>query len=233
MTTRAPTLPSPDPGEVEYPESDGQPLAESDAHARYMIDVRATLENHFADQPDFYVSGNLLLYDQEGVPRQVVAPDVFVVRGIRKGWRPSYKLWQEGRPPNWVLEVTSRGTRGADLGAKRCLYAWMGVREYFLYDPLAEYLRPPLQGLRLEGGEYRAIEPDAAGALVSAALGLRLVLVEGRLRLRDRRTDAELLSPAEARRAEAARADAEAAARQAAERRIAELEALLARRREP
>ena len=47
-----------------------------------------------------------------------------------------------------VFEITSRGTRLEDLGTKRALYAMLGVREYFLYDPLGEYLQPPLQGYR-------------------------------------------------------------------------------------
>ena len=233
--TRAGSRPRADraPGEVYYPESDGKPMAETPIHRDEMMRLIQTLQDAFAARVDVYVSGNMMCYYEEGNPRLSVSPDVFVTTGTPKApERRVYKMWEEG-PPTVVIEVTSRSTRREDLVKKRGLYARLGVREYFLYDPLAEYLRPPLQGLRLEGGEYRAIEPDAAGALVSAALDLRLVLVEGRLRLRDRRTDAELLSPAEARRAEAARADAEAAARQAAERRIAELEALLARRREP
>ncbi|MBI3970802.1 MAG: Uma2 family endonuclease, partial [Chloroflexi bacterium] len=202
------------PAEVEYPESDGKPMAETDAHARYMIDVRAMLENYFAGVPDVYVSGNLLLYYEEGEPRQSVAPDVFIVRGVPKGQRRVYKLWEERRAPDWVLEVTSRSTRWEDVAFKKGLYQTLGVKEYFLYDPLGEYLDPPHQGFRLEAGVYRPIAPNAEGALVSEALGLELRLDDGRLRLYDARAGEWLLTPAEAeaarRQAEAARQEAEA-----------------------
>ena len=69
------------PARVDYPSSDGQPMAETD-HQRtpltYAIDA---LRDHFRDRPDVYVSGNLFIYYQKGNPRAVVAPDVFVVLG--------------------------------------------------------------------------------------------------------------------------------------------------------
>ena len=143
-----------------------------------------------------------------------------------------------------MIEVTSPTTRREDLTKKRTLYARLAVAEYYLYDPLAEYLAPPLQGYRLDGADYRALTPDSIGALVSEALGLALALVEGRLRLFHRQGRVALLSPAErvaaaeataraeaeGRRAAEAAAMAEAEGRRAAERRIAELEAELRRR---
>ena len=33
------------------------------------------------------------------------------------------------------------------------------VREYILFDPKAEYLKPPLKGFRLVNGKYIAIDP--------------------------------------------------------------------------
>jgi Uma2 family endonuclease len=200
---------------VQYPESDGKPMAESDLHRKEMTRLIETLDDFYADQADVYVSGNLLLYYEEGNPRASIAPDVFVVRGVPKGDRPIYKLWEEGNPPLVVIEVTSKTTRREDQAKKRDLYARLGVAEYFLYDPLAEYLVPPFQGFRLGGGRYRAIEA-IDGGLLNAALGLRLELIDGRLRLIDRQTGSHLLSPRE-------RATA-------AERRLAELEADIQRR---
>jgi hypothetical protein len=97
-----------------------------------------------------------------------------------------------------VFEITSRGSRLEDLGTKRAVYAMLGVREYFLYDPLGEYLRPPLQGYRLQEGEYQRITPESAGRFTNQALGLELRLEEGRLRLVDPATGERLLTPAEA-----------------------------------
>jgi Uma2 family endonuclease len=228
---------------IVYPEGDGKPMAESDIHRDEMVRLIYTLQDAFADRGDVYVSGNMLLYYEEGNPRASVAPDVMVFKGVDKHRRRIYKLWEELVPPSVVIEVTSPTTRREDRAKKWALYARLGVGEYYLYDPLNEYLRPPLQGYRLDEGEFRAIAPDAHGGLLSAELDLQIVLVNGQLRLRDRQAGADLLSPAEraiveaeraraaAERAEAAaaRAETEAAARRAAEQRIAELEALLRR----
>jgi len=220
-------VPAPSPARakpVRYPESDGKPMAETQLHAAEIIRLIQTLRDWYADRPDVYVWGDLFVYYEEGNPRAVVAPDVFVAVGAsREPERRIYKLWEEGVPPTFVIEVTSPKTRRVDLGRKRDLYARLGVAEYVLYDPLGEYLRPALQGLALVGGAYRPMPQDTDGAFLSGALGLRLRMVEGRLRLEDAATGQTLLSPEE----RAAEAEARAAA---AEARVAELEAELRRR---
>jgi Uma2 family endonuclease len=226
---------------IHYPESDGKPMAETDVHIDVLIYLREALRDYFRDAPQVYVAGNMLLYYEEGNPAACVAPDVFVVQGVAKGERRTYRLWEEGQPPAVVFEITSRGTRLEDLGTKRALYAMLGVREYFLYDPLGEYLLPPLQGYCLQEGEYQRMPPGGEGELASQELGLELRVEEGRLRLVNPATGARLLTPAEAqaawraeaaaRQAEAAARQAEAAARHAAEAEVERLRAELARRR--
>ena len=54
-----------------------------------------------------------------------------------------------------MLEVTSASTRHNDERRKRDVYAALGVREYFLYDPRAEWLAPPLQGWSKWGHDFR------------------------------------------------------------------------------
>src|SRR5438552_18733009 len=128
----APTLaaaPPSAPEPVDYPESDGRPMAETDVHRRAMQDILHALEQHFAGDENVYVSGNNLLYYEEGEPTQSVSPDVYVVHGIPKRWRRTYRLWEERKAPDFVLEVTSRGTRGEDRGTTRGLYEWLGVQE--------------------------------------------------------------------------------------------------------
>ena len=240
-------MPSPAVAEIFYPESDGQPMAETDVHRDLMIDLIAMLREYFHDDPQVYISGNLFLYYQEGNPRRVVAPDVFVVKGIPGGRRRIYKLWEEGRPPDVVFEVTSPSTRGEDLRTKHALYARLGVAEYFLFDPLDEYLRPPFQGYRLRLGQYRPMRPAADGSLWSAVLGLELHVRDERLRLFDPEGQRWLPLPEEeqaARRAAEARATvaearatvaearvaAESEARQAAEAELARLRAQLDKR---
>lgn len=82
--------------DIEYPESDGRPIAESSLHRKVICDMIAGLEHYYRDQPDVYVSGTLLLYYVEGDPSSMVCPDVFVVFGVPKGNRNTYKLWEEG-----------------------------------------------------------------------------------------------------------------------------------------
>ena len=233
---------------IVYPSSDGLPMAESDFQRRALMDAVGALDVYFQDRNDVYVSGNLFIYYEEDNPKSVVAPDVFVVIGAEKRDRPSYQLWLEPKAPDFVLEVTSRSTRSEDQGPKRGTYAFLGVQEYWQYDPTGDYLLPPLQGLRLVGSNYEPLPATAlSGGDVSShssVLGLDLRLAQGRLRFYDPATQQPLLTLPEAeaarQQAEAARQQAEAArqqaeaevrsevaARQAAEARIAELEARL------
>jgi Uma2 family endonuclease len=200
-------------------------LGETDIHRQEILDAIAVLTEYYRLEAQTYVAGNLMFYYEEGNPRASLSPDVFVVRGIPKGLRRTYKLWEEGRIPDMVIEVTSRSTRREDMQHKRALYARIGVQEYFLYDPLAEYLKPPLQGFRLEAGQYEPIAPAVDGSLHCAALGLRLSIENQRLRLTDEATGEPLLRPAEV----AAALRSEAAARSVAEQQLAEREAELAR----
>ena len=221
---------------IDYPESDGKPVGETDAHRREILYIVDTLDRYFADVLDVYVSGNLMFYYEEGNPSAVVSPDVFVVKGVKKGLRRIYKLWEEGQAPCVVIEMTSRSTRLEDKGNKRALYAMLGVREYFLFDPLGEYLKPPLQGYTLVGTEYAAMIPDPDGKLLSRELGMKLYRDDTYLRLIDLETGEEVvrtddLGPAlraaeeQARAAEEqARAAEEQARAESAARRLAEEE---------
>jgi Uma2 family endonuclease len=191
---------------IYYPASDGEPMAETDTHIKLMIYLREALADFFRDALDVYVAANLFVYYQEGDPTKVVAPDVFVAKGVPKHDRRIYQMWKEDKGPDVVFELTSRSTRQEDLGPKKGIYEVMGVEEYFIFDPLGEYLEPRLVGFRLAKWGYQRIE-EAEGPLVSQVLGLEL-RVEGKtLRLIDPATRKKLLTPLEAqearRRAEA------------------------------
>ncbi len=213
--------------QIIYPESDGEPMAETDLHREQMIYLIEALKDHFREREDVYVAGNLFVYYEEGNPAAVVAPAVFVVFGVSGHPRRVYKVWEEGKGPDVVFEVTSLGTRWQDLGSKKGTYAYLGVREYFLFDPAGEYLQPVLQGYRLEEVGYRPIPPieteEGGIRLSSTILGLEMQVEEGMLRLYDPTTGERLLTPLEAqearRRESRRRQQAEARARQEAERR--------------
>ncbi len=176
------------PTEVFYPESDGQPVGETDYHISVIFYLRAALRYFFRRAPRTYVAGNMLFYFEEGNPSAVKAPDVFVVKGIAKHDRRVYKLWEEGVVPCVVFEITSRSTRLEDLGTKKALYEMLGVKEYFLFDPLDEYLRPRLQGFALIGDYYQPIIPGRDGTLISTELGAILRPEDALLRVIDPKT---------------------------------------------
>ncbi len=70
----------------------------------------------------------------------VVAPDVFVARSAAKRDRPFYRLWQESKGSDFVLEITSKHTSRDDQETKPRIYAALWVQEYFQYDPTDDYL---------------------------------------------------------------------------------------------
>jgi Uma2 family endonuclease len=151
-------------------------MGETEVHIQCLIDTREALRAYFRDDPNVYVGANLLLYYERGQPFLVVSPDVFVTRGIPKlPQRRAYKLWEEGRPPSFILEITSRGTRREDRVVKKALYESLGVREYFLFDPLGEYLKPPLQGYELVRGRYRRKAATETGASSAGSSGWSFV----------------------------------------------------------
>lgn len=207
--------------QIEYPESDGKPMGETDLHRDWMFRILEILRQRYRGQR-VYMASDLLVYYEEGEPSKFVVPDDFVVKDCDPGRRRTFKIWEEGKGPDVVFEVTSRGSKREDQIFKPQVYAHLGVKEYFLYDPTADYLRPPLQGFRLERGSHMRIEPDSAGTLACEQLGITLRLEEGRLVMRDSHSGEVLRTEAEAERI----------ARDAAESRAAELEAELQRLRE-
>ena len=208
-------------------------MAESDFQFEPLSYAVESLKIRFQDRPDVYVAGNIFFYYEEGKPAANVAPDVLVIIGAEKRKRRSVKLWEEPKAPDFILEITSNSTRSNDQGIKKGLYEFLGVTEYFCYDPTADYLDPPLFGYRLEGGLYVPIPPkEQTESLVivpSQTLGLDLRMDGREFRFVDPRTGLVLRNFAES---EQRLAESEAA-RMQAEARVRELEAQMAAMRQP
>src|SRR5262249_41241214 len=158
---------------VEYPTSDGKPMAETEHHRDLMIDSIRTLQLHPPTARRFYVSGNLLMYYEEGNKRKHVSPDIFAVAGLSADNTRLYALtWIEGKTPDVVIELTSKSTKREDQTKKFELYRdRLKVKEYILFDPYGDYLKPRLKGFRLAGSEYEPIQPQADGSILSEVLG--------------------------------------------------------------
>src|SRR3954453_2369368 len=121
---------------IEYPDSDGQPMAENTLQFQWIVTIQGNLDGLFAGDPNVFVAGDLLWYPVEGQPSIRAAPDALVVFGRPKGYRGSYKQWQEGGiAPQVVFEVLSPGNRPQEMVEKFRFYEQYGVEEYYLYNP--------------------------------------------------------------------------------------------------
>jgi Uma2 family endonuclease len=171
------------PEPIDYPDSDGLPMAENESQFWPILYVGSALDRFYQDRDDVYVVGNLLLYYQQGDGSKSVSPDLMVVFGASNHVRSSYRLWEEPKSPDFVLEIASESTYRTDRGEKRDTYADMGVLEYWQYDPVGSYLDPPLLGFRLVEGRYVPIpavtQEGGLLALRSEVLGLELHLSPG------------------------------------------------------
>ena len=236
------------PAEVEYPDSDGLPMAENTVQCRAIREAMGALENHYKPGREVGIASDLLLYYRQGDPATSVAPDLMVSFDMRMLGLPSYKLWEIGKPPEFVLEVSSQSSRELDRTKKVELYAGLGVREYFVFDPgdpedVLDGKDGRLVGYRLWGRKYvESGESSERGReLESEELGLLLRPEDKLVRFRDPATGKDLplhqeetegrleaekrFAEAEERRAEAERKrDEQMRARQEAEREREEAE---------
>ncbi len=225
-----------------YPESDGEPMAESGRHVRLLLDMIETIDRHFRDVPDVHVCGNMFLYYEEGNPRKVISPDVFMVRGVAKKDLRTYKTWEQQPYLDFVLELASPSTYAKDFNEKKAIYEQiLRVKEYCIYDPYGE-IDPAFVGFRLVGDTYQEIV-FVEGRLPCETLGLELGERDGVLRLYDPVTETwvgpsrEHVDEAKARASEAEnraseaenRASEEARARRDAEAELEKLRAALER----
>ena len=206
---------------IYYPDTDGKPMAASDLHRDILNGTIETLKAHYKQQPDVYVSGDILMYYVEGDPHQVVAPDVLVSFGLDKKRRDTYLVWIEGKLPDFVMEFSSKTTYDDDLEKKVDLYASLGIQDYLLYDAEGLYLPSPLMGYTLVDGVYVPISEDEDGGIHSAVLSLDFHVDDEGLGIYDPVACAWLRTPTESAEAlaeqEAARAEQEATRAETAE----------------
>ena len=194
--------------EIDYPSSDGKPMAETPLHMAVMWTIIQTLIEWFDADPNVYVWGNMFLYYVEGDITKNVSPDVMIVKGVDKHKdRDVFKTWEEKKSPQCIIEVTSGKTKKEDQTTKFERYRdQLKVSEYFMFDPRADYIKPKLRGFRLRSGDYVPIK-EVDGRLPSKVLGLHLEADGTDLRFWNPETEAWLLTPAELQEQIEARAD--------------------------
>ena len=209
------------PQSIQYPDSDGQPMADNTKQFEAIVYIKKGCDWLFLNHDTVFVAGDLLWYPVEGNNKLRQAPDTMVVFGRPKGDRGSYQQWKEDNiPPQVVFEVLSPGNTISEMTRKFQFYERYGVEEYYLYDPD----RLTLEGFVRRDGWLDAI--DTMEGWVSPRLGIRFSLgADGQLLLF--RPDGQLFETYEqiAERAEQERARADAA-EQEIERLKAQLRAM-------
>ena len=121
------------------------------AIARYLGDPETTIvASEFAAALFLTASRDKLRY-----------PDLLIALGVDpKAFeaRNGYLIPEQGKPPDFVLEIASESTGSEDEGAKRADYEAMGVLEYWRFDHTGgDFHSAPLAGDRLVDGGYRPI----------------------------------------------------------------------------
>ncbi len=237
MTTRRAAAPAPGAGDIiQFPDPPPEEMT-----AYYNVNFPGypgALADHFGNLHTTVITSEVAAaliptesYEGVRYPDLLIA---FNVDPAANYARKGYLIPEQGKPPDFVLEVASESTGSRDETVKRRDYAAMGVPEYWRFDPSGgQHHSAPLAGDMLVDGRYQPIpvyrtdEGHYWGR--SLALNLDLCWEGGELRFWDPVGQRYLTTDLEER---AARRAAEAA-RQAAEARIRQLEEQLRRRPNP
>jgi len=163
---------------ITYPDSDGKPMADNTLQFSWIVVIKENLELQFADKEDVFIAGDLLWYPVEGNPKLRQAPDAMVVFGRPKGYRGSYKQWEENNiAPQVVFEILSPGNRFTPMLNKFKFYEHYGVEEYYLYDPY----KNDLQGWLCSQDQTELEAIESLQGWVSPRLQIRFELTEENL----------------------------------------------------
>ena len=188
----------------------------------------ATLKRHFGARDTTLVYGEVPIGTTLSVRLGLRIPDLIIAfdcdpeRAIE---RQGYDITEQGKPPDFVMEIASKTTGRVDYTEKRVDYERYGIPEYWRFDSTGgDYHDAALAGDMLVDGRYEPIDIERDGNSYywgySDTLGLYVCWDAGKLRWYDPRTDSYLLTSDE----EADRADRaeESAAREAAARQLAD-----------
>ncbi len=169
------------PTQAELPCDDGMPM-ETQRHKLQMDILIDTIQPWLDQRADGYVGGNMFVYYSlaQLKNQDFRGPDFFAVLGVPKTERLSWVVWEEGKPPDVVIELLSESTASNDKNAKKLIYQnQMRVSEYFWYDP---FNPNDFAGFDLNSGAYQPIVLNEKDQLVSKVLDLALVRWQGNYR---------------------------------------------------
>ena len=182
----APLRWEPGPDELRLPCSEAEPMPQNGRQAVVTVECFDSLQLLWEERQDVGLGFDQFVYwDRDYDPETnkanpPLAPDLYVAFGVANRVRENYVVWEERKPPDFVLEVVSPSSRKRDDVEKPKLYAKLGVPEFFRYDPHGK-LTPALAGFRLRRGKcptYRRVRrkrlPNGVMGVPSKMLGLTL-----------------------------------------------------------
>lgn len=154
------------------------------------------LARHFGSPDTILVLGDIPVRHtfQRGLgPQMLRYPDLIVAFGVYSAEviaRHGYAIDDQGKPPDFVLEIASLTTAENDYTYKRADYAAYGIPEYWRFDPTdGERYPSGLAGDRLVNGEYQPITihgtKESGYWGHSDSLNLDVCWEDGQLRLWD------------------------------------------------
>lgn len=168
-----------------FPPSDllsDEPPLETYRHLKQIILLLTSLERLWQNRQDFFAGANLSIYysTRQRKSEDVRGPDLFVVLDTERKERKSWVVWAEdGKYPNFILEILSDSTAKTDRGLKKQLYQDIfRTPDYFWFDPYTL----EFAGFQLNYRQYQEIIPNEQGWLWSNELQLYLGILNEQLR---------------------------------------------------
>ena len=122
----------------------------------------ASLRNHFGNSANTIVTSEAPVGWTTRQRQGILVPDLLVSfdanpQALRNSL--GFSIRDQGKPPDFVLEIGSERTGRRDVTVKRDGYAAFGIGEYWRFDPSGgRFHQAHLAGDRLAEGEYQAIE---------------------------------------------------------------------------
>jgi len=196
-----PMLPYRRGGEIDYASLEFAPditekppdHMEQNREIREITGLLAARFTEFDTRPDVFLDDDsFICYDPSNLNVRI-APDVYLAFGVdAEAIRPRkiYLPWEVGKPPDWAMEIASESTAGTDVSRKPAIYAAIGIRELWRFDPTGgRYYEQPIWGAELVDGAYREFpqthEPDGILKVYSPLLGVNLCWDDGWPRVYD------------------------------------------------
>ena len=146
------------------------------------------LSIHLGNQETTLVTGDCRVMNFTTDSNEAKRPDVLIAFGVNLPAfraRGHYVISEQGKPPEFVMEIASESTASANTGPKRLEYAALGISEYWRFDHTGNHHGSKLAGDRLAGDHYEPIDitvlPDGSHQGYSTVLDLTLEWRDGDL----------------------------------------------------